>query len=544
VTDGIDGRDEGDRTVTSDRRTRTAVLVVGAGPTGLLLAAELQRRGVECLLVDAHAEPNHWDRATVVHPRSLELFESLGLVDQFLRAGTPQRGARLHSGGEVLGSFDTAMAGSRYEFDVGVSEEVTERILTGHLEAHGGAVTRGTKLVGLTPHADVVRAVLERDGEPSELEARWVVGCDGLHSPTRVAIGVEYEGHDITEPWAVFDATLAGWSERYDVTMVYLDAVPVILTPLPDQRWRVYLRPSSPDSDLVVDALGTLGAYSPQVSFVDVENPVRFQCHSEVAQRFRSGRVLLAGDAAHLCSPAQGHGMNTGLQDAANLAWKLALVLDGAAAEALLDSYQAERRPAAALVANAGDDFEHAQLLVDPAARAERDAGLRATFGAEASAHHEAVAHAELNIAYSDSPIVAGDADTHLGPGDRIPDTVAVEAAGGGPALLHAHAHRTGHTVVLLAGPTATARHLAALVDGARVRVAGSPRLDAVVAFATGDERRDDVGRIDADATERLGVNGVTLLALRPDGYVGLRADHDHLAALDRYDDRVRTGHG
>ena len=94
---------------------------------------------------------------------------------------------------------------------------------------------------------------------------------------------MEYEGHTISEPWAVFDATIADWPESYDVTYVYLDATPVILTALPGQRWRVYLRPSSPDSDLVVDATATLGAYHPDVSFVDVENPVRFQCHSEVA---------------------------------------------------------------------------------------------------------------------------------------------------------------------------------------------------------------------------------------------------------------------
>jgi 2-polyprenyl-6-methoxyphenol hydroxylase-like FAD-dependent oxidoreductase len=315
------------------------ILVVGAGPTGLLLAAELQRRGVRCLVVDAKAEPNHWDRATVVHPRSLELFESLGLVDQFLTAGTPQRGAKLHADGEVLGAFDTASAGSRYEFDVGVSEEVTESILTAYLQEQGGEVHRASKLVGLTAGADAVRAEIEHDGASYEVEVQWVVGCGGLHSPTRAAIGVEYEGHDIAEPWAVFDAAIDGWPETYDVTFVYLDAPSVILTALPDRRWRVYLRPSAPDSDLVADAEGTLRAYYPDVSFVDVENPTRFRCQSEVAERFRSGRVLLAGDAAHLCSPSQGHGMNTGLQDGANLAWKLALVLRGAADPALLDSY-------------------------------------------------------------------------------------------------------------------------------------------------------------------------------------------------------------
>jgi 2-polyprenyl-6-methoxyphenol hydroxylase-like FAD-dependent oxidoreductase len=526
--------------VTTQAGTRPDVLVVGAGPTGLLTAAELHRRGVPCLLVDAHADPNHWDRATVVHPRSLELFESLGIVDQVLAAGTPQHGAKLHSDGAVLGSFDTAIAGSRYEFDVGVSEEVTESILTRYLEAQGGKVTRGAKVVGLDVDADIVRVRLERDGETEEVDVRWVVGCGGLHSPTRVAMGIEYEGHDIAAPWAVFDAAVAGWSERYDVTMVYLDAVPVILTPLPGRRWRAYLRPSSADSDLVVDAEGTLRGYYPDVSFVAVENPVRFQCHSQVAQRFRAGPVLIAGDAAHLCSPSQGHGMNTGLQDAANLAWKLALVHHGDADASLLDSNEPERRPVAALVARGGDEFEHAQLLVDPAARAQRDAELRATLAAATSAHHEAVAHAELDVAYPDSPIVAGDADARLGPGDRVDDTIAVEPVGDGPDRLHEHAHRSGQTVVLVA--RGTGADLGALLAAVTERVERSPRLDAVVAFAAGAERPAAVGGIGAEALARLGVAGLTLFAIRPDGYVGLRADHDHLAALDRYDTLLRTG--
>jgi 2-polyprenyl-6-methoxyphenol hydroxylase-like FAD-dependent oxidoreductase len=518
------------------------VLVVGAGPTGLLLAAELERREVPCLLVEAHAQPNHWDRATVVHPRSLELFESLGLVDQFLDAGTPQRGARLHNGGAVLGSFDTAMAGSRYAYDIGISEEVTEHILAAYLEEQGGSVTRGAKLVGLTPGADSVRAEIEHDGETREVEAQWVVGCGGIHSPTRTAIGVEYEGHDLPEPWAVFDATIAGWPDAYDMTLVYLDPPSVILTALPDRRWRVYLRPSSDDSDLVADATATITAYYPRVSYTEVENPVRFRCHSQVAQRFRSGRVLLAGDAAHLCSPAQGHGMNTGLQDAANLAWKLALVHRGAADAALLDSYELERRRAAQIVADSGDDFEHAQLVVDPVERAARDEGLRSTFAAEATRHHEAVAHAELNIEYSGSPIVTGDADEHLGPGDRVPDTITVVPAGDGPDRLHAHAHRDGNTVVLLAGASVSTDELDALVTGARRQVDASPRLDAMVTFTAADERPDGVGAIDVGAADELGVTNATLFALRPDGYVGLRADHDHLAALGRYDDLLRTG--
>src|SRR5262249_50827302 len=162
-------------------------------------------------LVDAHATANHWDRATVVHPRSLELFESLGIVEEFLDAGTPQRGASVYSGGEHLGGFETALAGSRYEFDVGVSEEVTERILTAYPEQQGGTVRRGAKLVQLTAADDVVHAELARGDDTEVIEVGWVVGCDGLHSVTRTAMGIDYEGHEIPTPWAVFDATIARW---------------------------------------------------------------------------------------------------------------------------------------------------------------------------------------------------------------------------------------------------------------------------------------------------------------------------------------------
>jgi 2-polyprenyl-6-methoxyphenol hydroxylase-like FAD-dependent oxidoreductase len=183
------------------------ILVVGAGPTGLLLAAELHRRNVAGRVIDAHAEARHWDRATVIHPRSLEMFESLRILESFLAAGVKQRMARLHSNGDVLGEIDLSSCGSRFGFNIGISEEVTESILTDYLHRRGGEVIQGSRLIALEQRADGVLATILRDGTMEHVLAGWVVGCDGVHSATRTLCGIDLIGHDITEPWAVFDAT-------------------------------------------------------------------------------------------------------------------------------------------------------------------------------------------------------------------------------------------------------------------------------------------------------------------------------------------------
>src|ERR1700748_895945 len=197
---------------------QTAVLVVGAGPTGLLLASELQRRNVPCHLIDAQPAPLHWDRATVVHPRSLPIFESMGLAEKFLEAGCRQRIIKLHSGGALLGTMDLASCGSIYKFNVGFSEEVTETFLTDYLHQQGGEVHRSSRLVSLKPHSEGMLAEIERDGGRYQVDAQWVVGCDGVHGPTRELTGIAFEGHDISKQWAVFDATLQGWTDTFEAT--------------------------------------------------------------------------------------------------------------------------------------------------------------------------------------------------------------------------------------------------------------------------------------------------------------------------------------
>jgi 2-polyprenyl-6-methoxyphenol hydroxylase-like FAD-dependent oxidoreductase len=520
------------------------VLVVGAGPTGLLLAAELCRRAVPCHLIDARPAAMHWDRATVIHPRSLQIFEALGIVDGLLDAGCRQRIIKVFSGGVQLGQIDLSISGSTYGFNLGLSEEVTESALTAYLERRGGSVTRGARLTGLQIQPDGVVAEVEKEGERNTMRARWIVGCDGIHSATRELAGIAFEGHPLPKEWAVFDAAIDGWTDTHEGIFAYHDLHPIILTALPGRRWRVYLRPSSEAADLVAEATSTLHMYVPAASFVAIENPTRFRCFTKIAAHYRSGPVFLAGDSAHLCSPSEGHGMNTGIQDAFNLAWKLALVYQGAADPSLLDSYEAERRPIAETITTSGDLFEQAQLLVDPAERRQRDEEIRALLSDPVKLHQQVMAETELSIAYGDSPIIDedGHGDGDLSAGFRLPDGLMVEWPRGKAKDLHRLAHRSGHTLLLLAGNTAEEARFTRLYEDLCEQVAGSPIFESVLALTSQEVAAGNTGLLRPDVSERLGARGITLLAMRPDGYVGLRSDHDHLAALSRYRKMIQNG--
>jgi len=517
------------------------VLVVGAGPTGLLLSAELCRRGVKCHLIDAEPAPLPWDRATVVHPRSLEIFESLGIIQPLLDAGVKQRVVRIHSAGTLLGEIDLSSCGSRYGFNIGISEELIEAILTEYLHQQGGKVIRSASLVDLEEHVDHLIASVRRNGTIEQLSVRWVVGCDGYHSATRKLARIEMTGHDIAKPWAVFDATLSGWAQSYEGNHAYLDEIPVILTALPQQRWRVYLQPSAPGSDLLVDAASTIRRYRSEIGFEDVTNPCRFHCHSKVATNFRASRILLAGDAAHVCSPSQGHGMNSGLQDAFNLAWKLALVCKGRCAPTLLDSYDVERRPVAEAVVASGDAFEQALGMKIPSERETRNEKLRAVFADPAPRHHEAVAEAELDINYSNSPIVMGDVNESLPPGDRLPDAIPTYLDDMEAPMLHELCNRTGHTALIIGSSSVPVEQLEQLE-----RTIGSHSntslIESTSSLASRSDNQGEHERITPAGASQLGVGGITLLVIRPDGYVGLRADHDHLKALASYQAMLLSG--
>ena len=523
----------------------TAVLVVGAGPTGLLLACALRRRGVDCVLIDAYDEPLGWDRATVIHPRSLQIFEALGIVDEFLTDGVHIQACRIHADGTVLGEMDYRQNRTRYPFDIGLSEDHTEQILTRYLETVGGGVVRGTRLVDLDQRSDRVVATVESHGEQRVLTASWVVGCDGYRSTVRDLAGIPYEGSVPDEPWAVFDAGLAEWTSEWDWVQAFFDDPLVIITPLPGRRFRVYTRPQSRESDLEADARTVLDRYVPGVTFMEVHNPTRFLCHARVAERFRAGRVLVAGDAAHACSPTEGHGMNTGLQDAHNLGWKLAHVCRGEAGEVLLDSYDAERRPVAQRIVETGAAADAAQARLDQRERASRNALLAATFSDPDAVQLELASGAEIDRYYDRSPVVSGTPQPGLaGPaaGRLLPLTAPVRLPDGSAPALHDLARRLGHTLFVLGGPGTSEADVADVLDRFASAL-DSEFVDAAYGFVVDGPATEDsrVGTIATETAAQLGVEDVTVLAVRPDRFIGMRRDGADTAGTAYLKDYLAT---
>jgi 2-polyprenyl-6-methoxyphenol hydroxylase-like FAD-dependent oxidoreductase len=521
------------------------ILIVGAGPTGLVLAIELARRGVPLHLVDRHPEPLRWDRATTVKARSLEVFSGMGLADTFVRRGRIVRGVQLFSGEAKVAFYRFDGLDSPFPFMLSIPEDETERILTEKLEQLGGRVERGVEFVGLEQGDRSVRARL-RSLHASErmIEASWVVGTDGLHSAVREAIGDQFDGHDEPSPWGVVDAHLAGWRHPGDFAAAQLEPPMLYPIPLPKGRWRVFFRPDPKEDDVLATVSARLTAMSPGAALQDPDEPQLFHTHSRVVRRYRIGRVLLAGDAAHACSPFEGHGMNTGIQDAYNLSWKLALVVSGAAPPSLLDSYEAERRPVAQAVARSGDEAEARVTQQDPSARQALIRFLTTPEGRQLAA----TAGAEIAFGYDQSPIVdevvphAGTAARGTQIGFRLGDAASLEGRNR-TCCLHELIGAPGHTLLLMLGEADPGAVHDGLVLASAAAERYRPHVQAYVVTRNALKHEDIPDELLCDPTgalhERLGAEQPCLCLVRPDGHLGLRAEPPSLSALQAHLRRI-----
>lgn len=331
----------------------TDALIIGAGPTGLMLANWLVRLGVRVLVADSKAGPTHESRAVIVQARSLEVYDQLGIPaaehGQRVGAITLWQGDRRISS-VVVGPLGAGL--TPHPYPLILEQSRNEALLYDHLLTLGGAVRWRTRFTGLAAGRDGVTATLqEEDGTRHTVQARYVCGADGAHSPLRHALGIPFPGSSNANRFYVADVRATGCLDAGQANF-YFGATDFLLAFPIDAREHFRFIGIVPPTSAQSSAIGftDLRAHIEQrlgIRVCSVEWFSTFMVHHRVADVFRLGRAFLLGDAAHAHSPVGGQGMNTGLLDAQNLAWKLAAVIRGDAEERLLDSYARERRPVA-----------------------------------------------------------------------------------------------------------------------------------------------------------------------------------------------------
>ena len=408
------------------------VLILGAGPTGLALALWLAHFGVRLRIVDQAPEPGTTSRALVIHARILEFYEQIGLAEEIVARGLKMGAANLWVAGRqrarlVFGDMGEGI--SPFPYALIFPQDEHERLLIERLAALGIAVERPVAAVGLAQCDDGVTARLRRaDGGEETVEAHYVAGCDGTHSFLRTALDVGFPGGTYAHLFYVADVEASGPAVNGELNLALDDAEFMAIFPLKGAGHARFIGTVKHEGEAQRDL--TYADVSPRlvdrlgVSVVRVNWFSTYHVHHRVAVGFRRGRAFLLGDAAHIHSPVGGHGMNTGIGDAVNLAWKLAAVLQGRADAGLLDTYEPERRAfARRLVATTDRTFQFVNN--DGAiARAVRvrlvPVLLPALFRLPAMRRLMFRTVSQTNVNYRGSPIGLGAAG-RITAGDRLP---------------------------------------------------------------------------------------------------------------------------
>jgi 2-polyprenyl-6-methoxyphenol hydroxylase-like FAD-dependent oxidoreductase len=491
---------------------KSQVLIIGAGPVGLTLAAELARYGVSVRIVDKAAQRTDKSKALVLWSRTLELLDRAGCTESFVAAGHKVDAANIVADKTVVARIKISDVDSAYPYALMLPQSDTERLLEEHLGHLGVNIERQTEMSRFEQDERGVTAVLRHaDGKEEVVEADWLIGCDGAHSAVRHGLGLSFLGDTLQSDWILADLHLSGYPlpATEIVTYWHEDGVLVIF-PMSATRFRIIadiglskegapVDPTLDEVQAIVDRRGPGGMVGSDPIWLSA-----FRINERKVADYRAGRVFVAGDAAHVHSPAGGQGMNTGMQDAINLAWKLALVCRGAASEKLLDSFSAERSAVGAEVLKAAGRLTMVATMKNHTAQAVRNLFGRLLLGLAPVRKAMVDTMTEVSIGYDHSPLNGPGAHGVAGPapGRRLPPVVGQTPAGSGDAPRFA----------LFA---ASNSHVSALVD-----------------------RFPDL----IETTIRPPVDPSAILLVRPDGYVACTAKADDVGVVGDYLEAIAAG--
>jgi 2-polyprenyl-6-methoxyphenol hydroxylase-like FAD-dependent oxidoreductase len=522
----------------SPTATTHDVLVVGAGPVGLTLAGDLLRRGIRCRLIDKAPEATQQTKAVGIQAKTLELLAKMGMAHIAVERGLKVPVFSLYSDGKRLTRIDFRehLLDSPYPYALMLPQHETERILTEHLQSQGGAIEWQTELISFTQDEQRVEAELRHaDGQVERVRVGFLVGCDGAHSTVRHLLGLNFAGTTSELSLAVGNVRLT-WDLSSDELFAFLHQGNFIgYFPMADGHHRVviaYEPDKGPTGEVtlsevqqVIDTCGPAGA---RVS--DPTELTRFHVNQRRAEDYVRGRIFLAGDAAHIHSPIGAQGMNTGMQDALNLGWKLALMVRGQASARLLESYSAERE-------QVGEALLHGTQLAMRVALT-RNTLLVVLLNALApivfsslpvAAQRLVESISEISIAYPHSPISVDQRDKKgaLHSGDRAPNALVRVHEGAEPqSLFEIFSSQRSILLVLAAKLEAAAverqwREIADLLSPGYHEMIEAYLVTEKAASGSEQEARQILYDFTGELHQRYEAEQGGLVLIRPDGYIG-----------------------
>jgi len=520
----------------SQNGTLRDVLIVGAGPTGLSLAITCRRFGLPVRVIDRSPRLSQVSKALAVWSGSLEAFEAMGVIDAFLAAGVRMHGLIVGDGKHQLAHIAVGEGvDSPYPFPILLPQSETERLLNERFVELGGAVERGVELTGIVQDAEGVTATLRSaDGREEISRVAYLAGCDGARSVTRHQLQVPFEGYTEPTTFVLCDVRIEG---ALDSTCIYVwwhGGGSIALFPVRDGVWRLFGErkagageepPTLEEMQHEIDAHGP-----PNLRLSDPSWLSAFSINERLAAHYRVGRCFLAGDAAHVHSPAGGQGMNTGIQDGVNLGWKLSQVVQGIGdRELLLDSYEAERRPVAREVIKGAGQMLHIGFGNHPLLRIAKDVAIPLLSHIPALKKKMQVRLSETAIIYEAGPLVelGGPPQPHAvrgHVGSRALDATLHNARTGQAQRLW-HLLGGAHHSLLLFGDAAK------LAAASRIAASAGDRLKAITIDLASDP--------DGQVRTRYGIATSGWVLIRPDQVIAARGEGDDTARLDTYVARV-----
>jgi 2-polyprenyl-6-methoxyphenol hydroxylase-like FAD-dependent oxidoreductase len=523
--------------------TTLPVLIAGAGPTGLTAALELARQQIPVRIVDKEHAPATTSRAIGVQARTLELLEMRGLVDEFVELGLRAAGGCIYGGGKRVFRMDFSRLHSTYNYVLFISQVETERILRERLERYGVTVERGVELAAFTQDDWSVTASLRRsDGSAEECKASYLIDAEGAHSVARSALGFQFEGKTFNQSYVLADLYVDSELSESDFHIFSSEHGFMALFPLEERRFRLIADRAAGSGDPSLEQCQSIYNQRSHIParFHDLVWSSYFHINSRMTSRLRAGRVFLGGDSAHIHSPAGAQGMNTGIQDMINLAWKLALTIKGQSSAALLDSYEQDRIP---VIRNV---LQRTEQLTDMIATENHI--FRTLFnhlgplvGGSDWVQEIAVQRmSQLAVAYRQSPLSEDHGPHHgIHAGDRVPDLpVQVIAASaenqpmGQRTNLFKLLDPSCFTVLATAEPSGGAEF--AQIE--RAIAASFPRGSQSLLRFYGLSRAE-VGAEPqcVELFAEIFGSEPLLFLIRPDGYAGFRGTSAHLSEFQSY---------